>query len=212
MDERFCTICQEPIHTTNDLEDILFENQILCPTCQALFKKYGKTYDVYGALITVLYVYTEAFERIIFQYKENCDIALAPVFLYPYKEILIKELSKYQVCGLCSSNQKTLSRGFDPLSLIYESIGIELEHPFYKTKEHKQSHQSKTNRAQVKDIIKRKSLYALDLKKPICLVDDVLTTGASIQAALKLVLCHRVIIIAGHPKWLEEHEKDLVNP
>lgn len=46
-------------------------------------------------------------------------------------------------------------------------------------------------------------------KKKRMLVDDVLTTGNSVQAALSLIPMKEVFVLFAHPLWIESHQKDV---
>ena len=156
--------------------------QSFFPTCIAKkqLQVHKQAYRIEGRIWYVLYEYNDFLERLWFRYKEQRDIVLAPIFL---EEVRASFFSKYCVCGLCSSEKKRLDRGFEPLKEIFMAQGIEFYSPFYKNRDWKQNHQHKQERKKIAQILEKKSLYPLP-NKAICLVDDVCTSGASLEAAL----------------------------
>ncbi len=203
--ERFCLICNETLDT---LQNVDLFSSCLCRKCRSQFRMCKKIYKIDKLEWHVLYEYDEFLERVLFRYKEQCDRMLAPVFLEPVQHRL-HTMKKYTVCGLCSSDKKRLQRGFDPLFDIFDSYGISIYFPLYKNKEHKQSQLSRKEREKVKNVIFRKEQYRL-LNKPILLVDDVCTTGASLQRAIALLAPQKVFVIAAHPLWLSKHKEMIV--
>lgn len=195
-------ICLEP------LESIIQED-IICSSCQSKIIRHKKIYHIHGVDWYILYEYNEFLERLFFQFKEQKDIALAPVFLYTEKNVLQKWMKKDCVCGLCSSEQKRMERGFEPLELIFSAIDIHIYSPLYKTDNIKQSQLHASQRGKIKNSIKRKSAYSLP-DKNICLVDDVCTTGASMERACELLHPKKVFILAAHPLWIEKHQRNRV--
>lgn len=203
VDERCCLICNESLDEIRLLEDLLFQHRMICTACQNQFKLVQKIFRIHDREWHVLYEYNDFLERLFFRYKEQRDIVLAPIFLERIQDHL-KKMRSYQVCGLCSSDKHRLHRGFEPLIELFKPYGIEVLSPLYKTRPVKQSAQSKENRKQIHTILKRKELYPLS-KKKILLVDDVCTTGASLEAACQLLDPQCVFVVAAHPQWLQTH-------
>lgn len=67
-----------------------------------------QTYRIEGRFVHVLYVYNEFMEQLFFQYKEDRDIALAPLFLSGQSR-LIRRLRRCRIAALASWPEKTLS-------------------------------------------------------------------------------------------------------
>ena len=183
VDERFCLICNESLDEIRSLEDLLFQHRTICTACQNQFKPVQKIFRIHDREWHVLYEYNDFLER-----------------TWDY----LKKMRSYQVCGLCSSDKHRLHRGFEPLIEMFKPYGIEVLSPLYKTRPVKQSAQSKASRKQIHTILKRKELYPLS-KKKILLVDDVCTTGSSLEAACQLLDPQCVFVLAAHPKWLQTH-------
>lgn len=75
----------------------------------------------------------------------------------------------------------------------------------YKALDFKQSKHSKKERAQIEKIIQRKNIYPIALKN-ILLVDDVLTTGATLHRSCELLKPSAVFVIAAHSLWIKENK------
>lgn len=210
VDECACRICLE---VEQKLPDQLFwhDEVIVCSRCRPLFKEHKKTYNINGICIHVLYEYDEWIERLFFQYKEQRDVVLKDVFLYNERGFLKKKLQKYACIGLCSTEEKRGMRGFEPVIEIFGSIGIDVYSPFYRLGSEKQSSLSKEERKHILHSLKKKKYYPMERKKKPILVDDVLTTGNTVQAALALIECGEVFVCAAHPLWIQEHKQERVD-
>lgn len=206
--ERLCLICNESLDTIHSLKDLSVFPSFLCTSCRSKLKLHQKIYIIDGLQWHVLYEYDEFLERLFFRYKEQCDILLAPVFLETIRDS-IDRFQKFTVCTLCSSNEKYMHRGFDPLKEIFLSWNIPSQSPFYKRWDHKQSQLSKDQRQQVFKVLRKKEHHFLNSKN-ILLADDVCTTGSTLRAAVSLVLPQYVFVLSAHPLWIEDHRQMVV--
>lgn len=163
-------------------------------------------YSIHGKDWYVLYEYNDFLERLWFRYKDQRDLLLRSLFL---EEIDPRFFLSYSICGLCSSEAKRFERGFEPLRDIFIAQGLDFYSPFYKEKDWKQNQMDKVQRSGIVSVLKKKRFFP-SIEKPIVLVDDVCTTGASLEAALSLVDCAIIFVVSAHPKWIEEHKKDIV--
>lgn len=175
---------------------------LICQSCNEQFVKIQTLYISKIEWI-VLYEYNEFLERLLFRYKEQRDIELESLFFYEFVE-KIKNLSKkYTICVMCSSDEKRLFRGFEPIIRMLEVHGIEVYSPLYKIKNIKQSSKNKQEREEIKQYIKRKQYYELP-NKPIVLIDDVITTGNTIKAGIELLHPEKVLVLCANPLWIRE--------
>lgn len=184
----------------------MFLNEdVLCNSCRSKWIEHKKVYNIDGINYHVLYEYDDNMESFFFRYKEQRDIVLASAFLCLYRDKFRKTMKRYKVCGVCSSDEKYHQRGFLPLEEIFNSLDIRIYFPLYKQTDFKQSKHSKKERVQIEKVIQRKNMYPISLEN-ILLVDDVLTTGATLHRACELLKPSSVFVIAAHSLWIKENK------
>lgn len=159
-------------------------------------------YEIDSVSYYVLYEYNLFLERLFFQYKEQRDIVLAPLFLEGYETIFEKWVGNSCIVCPCSSDAKRRERGFEPILEMFSHY--DLYSPFYKTKNIKQSEQSALHRRDIEHVIEKKKLYPMKAG-PYVLVDDVLTTGSTINRCIDLLPIQKVFVLAAHPLWIQSH-------
>lgn len=192
--ESRCLICNEKINTINEL---LFDEECICPNCKSQFIIHRKAYLIDGIWYYVLYEYNEFLERLLFQYKEQNDIALAPVFLKDYQDIFKKIVKNHSICVMPSSNERRMKRGFEPNIKLLSNYFV--YSPFYKTNDIKQS--SSSNRKEIEEVIQLKLMYPMDQKKKL-LFDDVITSGHTMHRGIVLLHPDVVFLLSAHPEWI----------
>lgn len=204
-DERYCLLCNQRLDTEIVIDDFWEEKEI-CLECEKKLKGQKRIYEKDGKRYIVFHEYDDYLERLLFRYKEQRDIALAPIFLSSYKKELIKMRKKYAFVVLCSSEEKRKFRAFEPLIEWFKAIGIEVYSPLYKSMDWKQSNLSFEKRKGIKNVLKKKEHYTLP-NKPLLLFDDVVTSGASLETALELLDIKTVIVFSAHKSWLESMKR-----
>lgn len=85
-----------------------------------------------------------------------------------------------------SSKVDDEKRGFNHVKEIYKSLGLPMLDVLIKISKEKQSSKSKKNRLKVDKKIISKNIDLLKGKK-VLIVDDIYTTGATMQRAINLV-------------------------
>lgn len=200
--EPICLICNQELDPLSSI----CAQQSICSNCQKQFQLHQKCYWIDERKWFVYYEYNEFLERLWFRYKEQKDIELASLFL---ENIRLNFFKRYCVCGLCSSEQKRMERGFEPLKSLFEIQDILFYSPLYKSANWKQNKLIQEKREQIDTILKKKENYPLKTKE-ICLVDDVCTTGSSLKAASRLLNPKCIFVLSAHPKWIERHKKDQI--
>ena len=109
-----------------------------------------------------------------------------------------------------SSEQKYIERGFSPLREMLKNIPGLLYEPLYKKTDFKQSQRSKQERTQVLQEIFLKEEYPIP-QGHLLLIDDVCTTGATLQRAYQLLKTHNneieAVVLCIHPLLLEQNKK-----
>ncbi len=144
-------------------------------------------------------------ERYLYQFKEQYDHTLHSLFIYPYIRQLSKRYRNQLGVYAPSNHEKTKQRGFFALEEIYKDLNIEKQHLFTKEAIN-QKHQSYHQRQSIIQAIHYCGPPVMN-EEDIVLLDDVMTTGATIQAMVQHLkhfnLNVSVLVIAIHPKLLE---------
>ena len=166
-----------------------------CPICQGV--KYGlfqSKKDImcvdcirkleYAKNPHILYIYNDFFKELLYRYKGLGDLALAPVFLEPFKKYLKKRYKGYIIVIVPSNVNDNFRRGFAFLPWIFKSLNFEMISPFTKQKEYKQA--SSKHREDIKNIIVFKENIFVSNKK-LLIVDDVITSGYTLKTCMDLL-------------------------
>ena len=141
-----------------------------------------------------------------FRYKEQQDIALAKWFLDLHKEWVMR-ICAGKRCHIAPSGQSQRQRrGFEPLLRMMEACQIPVYSSLIKQEDFKQSSLSKADRPKAALQIQKKQWYP-----PVpcdVLIDDVLTTGATVKQCVRLLEPESVFAVSAHPLWLEQNRKN----
>ncbi|MCI2069239.1 MAG: hypothetical protein LKJ88_06705 [Bacilli bacterium] len=180
-----CKICFKDIKGDSLLS--FFNPEV--KVCSACFKSlnYHFSFGTFlGHKIISLAEYKEPMSTLLIRYKETLDIELAPVFLSYYAQIIGLIFKGYQLVLVPSTPSKLKKRGFDHLWEMFKFLGLTKLDILSKdeTKD-----QKKKNALERKESEKLFHIHEGEkcTGKKILLVDDVITSGASLSAAVKLI-------------------------
>lgn len=183
-----CLLCFQHLQQGISLSAYVTSVDCICGLCRKRFEVCDTLCEVEGMHIHALYVYNDFFEDVMFTFKEQKDVALAPLFLSPFLKTLQKRYKGYTVLFAPSSKEKEQERGFVTLALLYRALKLESRSLFYKCKDYKQSNQPYLKRHQIAQVL---ALNKQELPQTkLLLVDDMCTSGATLKAMYQLVKSH----------------------
>lgn len=133
-----------------------------------------------------IYDYDETIKKLIYTFKGCYDYELKDIFLARYLSYLKILYKGYVVVPTPSSKVDDEKRGFNHVKEIYKPLGLPMLDVLMKISKEKQSSKSKKNRLNVDKKIISKKIDLLKGKK-VLIVDDIYTTGATMQRAINLV-------------------------
>lgn len=197
-----CLWCLKPLQP-NDFS-FLIRHDFLCREHESLLKSKLKIAIVKDQEVNYFMPYTSEIAALLFRYKEHADIPLCGCIFYPYKRQIEKLVRNCVVVIVPSSEIKTQKRGFHPLKLAIEIIGLKPYDIIIKDSSEDQKKKSKSERSSTKFIIEKS--ITLPSRKVI-LFDDVLTSGHSLLTCKELLekqgyqvnLC----VFSIHTSWLD---------
>ena len=132
-----------------------------------------------------IYRYDGLIKDSLLALKVHGDIAIAKIFLGPIKNYLKSEYQGYQIVPTPSLASHDKKRGFNHVQEIFKVLDMPIKPLISKTKNWKQSDQHFDKRSNVRNILKING--PVDPKQKILLVDDILTTGETLRASIKLL-------------------------
>ncbi len=170
-----------------------FETLLPSSICGACFNKLHfiyKTVYLEGVKGLALYEYNDFFRSLLYQLKGCYDIELKDVFLERVKIIFHMQFHSYFLLKVPSWIGDDEERGFNHLDVIFESLKLPSLNCVKKKYKFKQSNLKKKERELIED--KLEIIRGSDLtNKNILIVDDVMTTGSSLKAMIKLIKPYR---------------------
>lgn len=177
-----CIYCDKPIDKIS-IATLFLEEDKLCVNCRNRLKLNRKQVNIGSLKVDTLYNYDGIFKELLIQYKECYDEALAPVFLYLLKTVIMLKYWGYKIVFVPSSKQKLEKRGFNHLELIFKDVQLNTVKGLKMKSEIIQEGKNLSQRRAMVD----NYIYEGKKLNKVLIVDDVLTSGSSINGVYKAI-------------------------
>ncbi len=171
------------------MHSLLHCDMFLCHRCQEQFFTLFEKTQVDGITIRAIYDYNEFMQSNLYILKGCGDIELAPCFLNYHLPWIKLHYRNYYVVPVPSHASRDNERGFNQVEEIFRCSEIPIIKALFKTSDRKQSDLSQEERKNVGETIRWNDEVDITGKK-ILLVDDVMTTGYTIRACIKIIKAH----------------------
>lgn len=209
--EIYCLNCLKSIRDDNSLNEIFMVDDVLCSKCRYKMKYQPKIINLDGLKVRGLYRYEGLTRKLIIQYKEYLDEALASCFLYPFIKQLKERYHDRYLVRIPSTDSAYKKRGFDHVREIFSLLDCPFLDVLTNDSDKQQKELSFFQRQEISKHIHLKSSYINMKGKKILLVDDILTSGSSIRAAYKLLKdkCKSIeaLVVSYNESYLSDLEK-----
>lgn len=177
--EHYCLACAEKISPTS--YNYIFNEPVLCDKCLERIKPVYKSIRINEIDITYLCNYESPLKEWLLQYKEQFDIALAPVFFYLFKTYIKLNFFNYAIVIAPSSLSSIKKREFSHMYEMCKSLNMPIYDILRKKDSATQKGKNALQRSKIESNITSINIERIKNKK-VLLIDDVITTGATIKA------------------------------
>ena len=205
-----CLLCDEELSNQESLRDLILmkkENLTMCDNCKNKFeqvseascktccKKSSETscedcqeWERKGKSVNhkALYYYNEEMKEYFQKYKFQGDQLLAGLFAEEVK-LALKKYKGYTIVPIPLSDERTEKRGFNQVTAILEAARIPYQDVLKKKNTKAQSQKNKKERLKTEQAFERKEFKNKSWPEKILIIDDIYTTGATIERAKEML-------------------------
>ena len=203
-----CLLCGQTMKTILTFSSLLLlknDDSCLCSDCDSTFKRIGEEYCpncMKTGLLTkcqdcqfwckegvevshrAIFVYNQAMKDFFSRYKFDGDFLLRKVFASVLSEEL-KKYKEYQFVVIPLSPDRYADRGFNQVEGLVDAAGFAYLDLLEKREERASSSKSRSERLETEFPFFIKS--GVTIPKKILLIDDIYTTGTTINRVKKLL-------------------------
>ena len=179
-------VAQEWSWGDKTLNSIVNKNSKICEKCFNKFQPKFIHFHIDKIDCLSIYEYDPTIRELLYKFKGCYDIELKDVFLDRYINYLKIKYYGYHIVPLPSYHLDDLKRGFNHVEEIYRRLNLPILKVLEKVKNEKQAKKNKKQRMRSNKTFEITDTSVIKNKK-ILLVDDVYTTGSSMNAAINLV-------------------------
>lgn len=167
------------------MHSILFIEPKICHKCFEQFNPVLRRFRVQNIDGMHIFYYDEVVKEKLYQLKGCFDYELAPVFLEYFLPYLKIRYFGYFIVPAPSFISADEERGFNHVEEIFKPLGLRMIKCIHKTQAIKQADLSSDERKNIKNHL---TIDDIDLSnKKILIVDDVFTTGSTVNAMIDLI-------------------------
>ena len=199
-----CLMCGKELGESS-FRDIVVGEDPLCSACRKQWEKKHIAFVLDGVRGEADYVYNDAFSSALIQFKECGDEALKDIFLYEVKNKIKRKYRGYTLCYMPSSLEKINSRGFSHLQEMFSCLNMEILDPFFKNTNVSQKENPGYLRKNMSHEIQLK--HGVVLSKKLLLVDDTITSGATLKGAIACLSTQqhkiRIYCVSANRSWVK---------
>lgn len=185
MKKPVCRICFKDLERST-LISFFDEETPICLDCFRKMKYQIERGTLRGHPLLSLGLYQEPLSSLLLQFKESRDVELGPVFLSYFRMLLRLEFSGYFIVPVPSSPSKTAHRGFAHLEEMMKPLHLPFLSILSKDEGKEQKKKNALERRETASLFHLQNGEKITGKK-ILLADDVITTGSSLLACLRLL-------------------------
>ena len=180
-----CKTCFKIIKT-DSLYEIINGDSCLCEQCQEKLVPKFISFTVSGVKGTAVYEYDDNIRSLLYQLKGCFDIELAPIFLNSFKKELHFKYIDYILVPAPSFYEEDNKREFNHVVEIFKSINLPFVKCVNKISQFKQATHVKRERKEIIEHFEGENLSLIKNKK-VLIVDDVITTGSTLQSMIAII-------------------------
>jgi len=192
----------------NNFHSLLNPDLAICNEC--IYESHPEfiRFKINGVNSLALFSYNDFIRNKIYIYKGCEDYEMKDFFLSPYLAELKIFYSDFVIVPIPSYLEDDKKRGFNHVIEIFKCLNLQIIPFLIKTKNIKQKELNFEERQKISDILISDKSISLKHKK-VLIVDDVITTGASMKAAINLVKLEkpkRIEVLAIAKRIMSEEE------